>query len=344
MHSPPPPWLLQEGHALFLHAAASPGMLGALRDYLRVGFGTRMLLTSIIGVLLHQPPMVLLLQQIAVMLLVRADYCRCAWCHTGSMAGALHVQCGIMIIQRIAYNTHQPARVLSLPALLRSCSIFQEPVSKARMAAAWNVLELGSMFVQPWGPASAGGHHVPGCWMLYHMPPGAPINAVVVGGSRPHANANCAPSEAHAPLTACTPSCPPCRPAARPTPAVCGSADIQQARCRHAAANAVGSVLRAEIHVGRHCSCAANRSAPARTSTACTAASSAQQAAAQAVWPGSLHPAVWAADGCIAEKRLHAPGPPPRCRVPGGMGCAGQPVGGGRGLDAGLTQMVILQL
>lgn len=52
-------------------------MLGVLRDYVRVGFGTRMLLTSIIGILLHQPPTVLLVQQIAVMALVRADYCRC---------------------------------------------------------------------------------------------------------------------------------------------------------------------------------------------------------------------------------------------------------------------------
>ncbi len=70
-------WLLQQGHALFLHVPASPGGLGGLRDYVRVGFGTRMLLTSIVGILLHQPPTVLLAQQIFVMLLVRADYCRC---------------------------------------------------------------------------------------------------------------------------------------------------------------------------------------------------------------------------------------------------------------------------
>ena len=51
--------------------------LGALRDYVRVGFGTRVLLTSLVGVLLHQPPTVVLLQQVAIMWLSRADYCRC---------------------------------------------------------------------------------------------------------------------------------------------------------------------------------------------------------------------------------------------------------------------------
>lgn len=69
-------WCLQEGQAVILHAPASPGVLGALRDYMRVSVGSRVLLTTLMGALLHQPPTVLLVQQIAVMALVRADYCR----------------------------------------------------------------------------------------------------------------------------------------------------------------------------------------------------------------------------------------------------------------------------
>lgn len=67
---------LQEGQAILLHAPATPGVLGALRDYVRAAFGTRVLMTSLMGVLLHQPPTVMLLQQAALMWLSRADYCR----------------------------------------------------------------------------------------------------------------------------------------------------------------------------------------------------------------------------------------------------------------------------
>ena len=66
----------QEGPAVILHAPATPGVLGALRDYMRVAVGSRLLLATLMGTLLHQPPALLLMQQIALMWLVRADYCR----------------------------------------------------------------------------------------------------------------------------------------------------------------------------------------------------------------------------------------------------------------------------
>lgn len=134
MHFPHTPWLLQEGHALFLHAPASPGVLGALRDYLRVGFGTRILMTSIIGVLLQQPPTLLLLQQIAVMLLVRADYCRCAcrmlWDGAAVQGRACRAAQGAWQVQCIQCNAascsshvrHAPPTSSCAPPCLLCCA------------------------------------------------------------------------------------------------------------------------------------------------------------------------------------------------------------------------------
>ena len=67
------------------------------------------------------------------------------------------------------------------PCLLRSCAIFQDPVSKLRIAAAWDVLELASVFVQPWGHTFAGEHGTPApaaCLLvaqhpMKHVPPSA---------------------------------------------------------------------------------------------------------------------------------------------------------------------------
>ena len=77
---------MQEGLAVVLRASGTPGIAGAAADVIRVGFGTRVLLAALMGTLLHQPPVAVLLQQAAIMWLVRADYCRWA-CRLGRAEG-----------------------------------------------------------------------------------------------------------------------------------------------------------------------------------------------------------------------------------------------------------------
>ncbi|PRW58802.1 TIME FOR COFFEE isoform A [Chlorella sorokiniana] len=69
----------KEGTAVLLHHAATPGLGGMLKDYLRVALGTRVLLQTVAAIILQQPPLAVLLQQciISAMVSNTSGYCAC---------------------------------------------------------------------------------------------------------------------------------------------------------------------------------------------------------------------------------------------------------------------------
>ncbi|KAL4442404.1 hypothetical protein ABPG77_004988 [Micractinium sp. CCAP 211/92] len=69
---------LTVGAAVMLGRPATPGLLGAGGDYLRVGMGTRVLQLPLTGLLLQQPPLALLLEHAvqSALLSSNALYCR----------------------------------------------------------------------------------------------------------------------------------------------------------------------------------------------------------------------------------------------------------------------------
>lgn len=73
-----PPSALQGDLALLLHRPPKMGPLGAALDLLCVLMGTRAALAAVFTLLLHQPPLAVLVQQgwITLMSSATADYCR----------------------------------------------------------------------------------------------------------------------------------------------------------------------------------------------------------------------------------------------------------------------------
>lgn len=83
-----------------------------------------------------------------------------------------------------------------------SCSLFRDPVSRARIDVVWDVLEVASIWVQPWGLAHIGGCRKPAglafvllALLLRRAPAAAAASAVptaAVGRARRHLATDCA--------------------------------------------------------------------------------------------------------------------------------------------------------
>lgn len=141
-----------EGTALLLHRRASPDALGALLDVCRTALGTRLLLSTVVGAVLHLPPGAVFVQQVLHLALSARNfqYCRQVFKIVIFLLGeGGHAHQRASEAAALACRVHAQPLPPWRPSAC-SCPLLADPLSDARLSRAWDALDVTSLFVQPW--------------------------------------------------------------------------------------------------------------------------------------------------------------------------------------------------